>query len=94
MEQVTFEYFPDSEYLYFDGYLNMNAALSNGVRERRKHHLREGEGGNMNNIYTRVSVRQYEDRAVEPEKITDFFKKLGYTLYCTLEDMSIKEAFV
>ena len=31
MEQETFRYFPDSEYLYFDGYPNMNAALESGV---------------------------------------------------------------
>ena len=28
----------------------------------------------MNNIYTRVSVRQYEDRPVEPEKITEILR--------------------
>ena len=27
MEAESFRYFPDSEYLYFDGYPNMNAAL-------------------------------------------------------------------
>ena len=31
LEQMSFEYFPDSEYLYFDGYPNMNAALENGM---------------------------------------------------------------
>ena len=31
MEAETFKYFPDSEYLYFDGYPNMNAALENHV---------------------------------------------------------------
>ena len=31
MEAESFKYFPHSEYLYFDGYPNMNAALSNGV---------------------------------------------------------------
>ena len=31
MEAETFKYFPDSEYLYFDGYPNMNAALENRV---------------------------------------------------------------
>lgn len=30
MEQESFTYFPDSEYLYFDGYPNMNIALLNG----------------------------------------------------------------
>lgn len=30
MEAETFKYFPDSEYLYFDGYPNMNIALLNG----------------------------------------------------------------
>ena len=30
MEQASFSYFPDSEYLYFDGYPNMNIALLNG----------------------------------------------------------------
>ena len=28
----------------------------------------------MNSIYTRVSVRQYEDRPVEPEKITEILR--------------------
>lgn len=31
MEAETFKYFPNSDYLYFDGYPNMNAALLNGV---------------------------------------------------------------
>ncbi|MBR3195382.1 MAG: ABC transporter permease subunit [Clostridia bacterium] len=31
MEQESFRYFPDSAYYYFDGYPNLNAALSNGV---------------------------------------------------------------
>lgn len=31
MEAETFKYFPDSEYLYFDGYPNMNTALENHV---------------------------------------------------------------
>ena len=31
MEAETFKYFPDSEYLYFDGYPNMNAALESRV---------------------------------------------------------------
>lgn len=31
MEAETFRYFPDSEYLYFDGYPNMNVALLGGV---------------------------------------------------------------
>ena len=31
MEQESFRFFPDSEYFYFDGYPNMNAALENGV---------------------------------------------------------------
>ena len=31
MEQATFEYFPDSEYFYFDGYPNMITALENSV---------------------------------------------------------------
>ena len=31
MEQASFEYFPDSEYFYYDGYPNMNAALENGM---------------------------------------------------------------
>ena len=31
MEEETFKYFPDSEYLYYDGYPNMNAALESGV---------------------------------------------------------------
>ena len=31
MEAASFEYFPDSEYFYFDGYPNLNAALENGV---------------------------------------------------------------
>ena len=30
MEAESFKYFPNSEYLYFDGYPNMNAALLNG----------------------------------------------------------------
>ena len=30
MEAESFRYFPDSEYLYFDGYPNMNAALQTG----------------------------------------------------------------
>ncbi|MBR1828162.1 MAG: ABC transporter permease subunit [Atopobiaceae bacterium] len=31
MEAESFKHFPNSEYLYFDGYPNMNAALENGV---------------------------------------------------------------
>ena len=31
MEAASFKFFPDSEYLYFDGYPNMNAALESGV---------------------------------------------------------------
>lgn len=31
METETFKYFPDSDYLYFDGYPNMNIALLNGM---------------------------------------------------------------
>ncbi|MDO4867638.1 MAG: ABC transporter permease subunit [Clostridia bacterium] len=31
MEAASFEYFPDSEYFYFDGYPNMNAALENHI---------------------------------------------------------------
>lgn len=31
LESMTFEYFPDSEYLYFDGYPNISTALENGV---------------------------------------------------------------
>ena len=31
MEAETFRYFPKSEYLYFDGYPNMNIALKSGV---------------------------------------------------------------
>ena len=31
MEAATFKFFPDSEYLYFDGYPNIITALSNGV---------------------------------------------------------------
>jgi len=31
MEAESFKYFPDSEYFYFDGYTNMNAALENRV---------------------------------------------------------------
>ncbi len=31
MEAESFRFFPDSEYLYFDGYPNLNAALLNGV---------------------------------------------------------------
>lgn len=31
MEQESFHYFPDSTYYYFDGYPNLNAALTNGV---------------------------------------------------------------
>ncbi|MBQ9643244.1 MAG: transporter substrate-binding domain-containing protein, partial [Lachnospiraceae bacterium] len=31
MEQESFKYFPDSQYFYFDGYPNMNAALQSGV---------------------------------------------------------------
>ncbi len=31
MEAATFQYFPDSEYLYFDGYPNLNEALSRGI---------------------------------------------------------------
>ena len=30
MEAESFKYFPDSEYLYFDGYPNLNTALMNG----------------------------------------------------------------
>ena len=30
MEAESFKYFPDSEYLYFDGYPNMNIALLDG----------------------------------------------------------------
>ena len=33
MEAATFQYFPDSEYLYFDGYPNLNEALSRGIRK-------------------------------------------------------------
>lgn len=31
MEQESFEHFPESEYIYFDGYPNLNTALVNGV---------------------------------------------------------------
>ncbi len=31
MEAASFEYFPHSEYLYFDGYPNLNAALTSGI---------------------------------------------------------------
>ncbi|MCR5795811.1 MAG: transporter substrate-binding domain-containing protein [Solobacterium sp.] len=31
MEDASFLYFPDSEYLYFDGYPNLNTALENGM---------------------------------------------------------------
>lgn len=31
MEAESFKYFPDSEYLYYDGYPNLNTALENGV---------------------------------------------------------------
>lgn len=31
MEKESFRFFPDSEYLYYDGYPNMNAALESGV---------------------------------------------------------------
>ena len=31
MEAESFKYFPDSEYLYFDGYPNLNTALMNGT---------------------------------------------------------------
>lgn len=31
MEQESFRFFPDSTYYYFDGYPNLNTALSNGV---------------------------------------------------------------
>ena len=31
MESESFRFFPDSKYLYFDGYPNLNAALLNGV---------------------------------------------------------------
>ena len=31
MEAESFKYFPDSEYLYFDGYPNLNTALINGA---------------------------------------------------------------
>ena len=31
LEAESIRYFPDSEYLYFDGYPNLNTALENGV---------------------------------------------------------------
>ena len=30
MEDASFKFFPDSEYLYFDGYADLNTALMNG----------------------------------------------------------------
>ena len=31
MEQESFDHFPHSRYLYFDGYPNLNGALENGI---------------------------------------------------------------